>query len=112
MAQGRDVVDFSIGDPAEPTPPFIVEALRRAVPAILWLNYPHNRTGAGAPPAFSAHALALAARHGFVVCSDEAYGELTFGNEPATTLLAAGKERALVFHTLSKRSAMTGFRSG
>jgi succinyldiaminopimelate transaminase len=79
--------------------------------AILWLNYPHNPTGAMAPLAFYAHALELAHRHGFIVCSDEAYGELTF-DTPATTLLAAGKERALVFHTLSKRSAMTGYRSG
>jgi succinyldiaminopimelate transaminase len=79
--------------------------------AILWLNYPHNPTGASAPPALHGRALALAARHGFCVCSDEAYSELSFG-PPATSLLAAGTENALAFHTLSKRSAMTGFRSG
>jgi succinyldiaminopimelate transaminase len=28
------VIDFSIGDPREPTPPFIAEAMRRAVPAV------------------------------------------------------------------------------
>jgi acetylornithine aminotransferase len=79
--------------------------------AILWLNYPHNPTGAAAPPGLHARALALAARHGFCVASDEAYCELTFG-APAASLLEAGTERALAFHTLSKRSAMTGFRSG
>jgi LL-diaminopimelate aminotransferase len=31
---GRTVIDFSIGDPREPTPDFIPEALRRAVPAV------------------------------------------------------------------------------
>ena len=31
---GLSVIDFSIGDPREPTPAFIVEALRESVPAI------------------------------------------------------------------------------
>ena len=31
---GVDLVDFSIGDPREPTPAFIPEALRSAVPAV------------------------------------------------------------------------------
>ncbi|MEO6463565.1 MAG: aminotransferase class I/II-fold pyridoxal phosphate-dependent enzyme, partial [Candidatus Eisenbacteria bacterium] len=79
--------------------------------AILWLNYPHNPTGALAPRALYERALALAARHGFCVCSDEAYSELTFGAAPASSLLSFGMERGLVFQTLSKRSAMTGFRS-
>ncbi len=33
-AEGRTVIDFSIGDPREPTPAFIPDALRRAVPAV------------------------------------------------------------------------------
>jgi succinyldiaminopimelate transaminase len=79
--------------------------------AILWLNSPHNPTGAVTPLATYAKALALARRHGFCVASDEAYSELWF-DAPPPSLLAAGVERALVFQTLSKRSAMTGFRSG
>ncbi len=31
---GERVIDFSIGDPREPTPPFILEALRQAVPEV------------------------------------------------------------------------------
>jgi len=79
--------------------------------ALLWLNYPHNPTGASATRDLYTQALSLARRHGFVVLSDEAYSELTFG-DPAPSLLSAGLERALVFQTLSKRSAMTGYRSG
>lgn len=79
--------------------------------AILWLNYPHNPTGAMATTALYAKALALAARHGFCVASDEAYSEMSF-RAPAPSLLSVGVERGLAFHTLSKRSAMTGFRSG
>ncbi len=80
--------------------------------AILWLNSPHNPTGACAPRMLYEQARALAARHGFCVASDEAYSELWFGAEPPVSLLSVGTERALVFQTLSKRSAMTGFRSG
>jgi acetylornithine aminotransferase len=79
--------------------------------AVLWLNYPHNPTGASATKDLYAQALSLARRYGFVVLSDEAYSELTF-DRPAPSLLSAGLERALVFQTLSKRSAMTGYRSG
>jgi succinyldiaminopimelate transaminase len=79
--------------------------------AILWLNYPHNPTGALGTSALYERALALAVRHGFCVASDEAYSELTFG-APALSLLSSGTSNALVFQTLSKRSAMTGFRSG
>jgi len=38
---GERLIDFSIGDPREPTPPFIPEALRRAVPEIS--QYPTTR---------------------------------------------------------------------
>ena len=38
---GETVIDFSIGDPREPTPPFIPDALRRAVPEIS--QYPTTR---------------------------------------------------------------------
>jgi len=43
-AAGTTVVDFSIGDPREPTPPFIPDALRAAVPEVS--QYP---TTAGLP---------------------------------------------------------------
>ena len=46
-----------------------------------------------------------------VVASDEAYSEIYFDGPPPS-LLQAGIDRALVFHSLSKRSAMTGYRTG
>jgi acetylornithine aminotransferase len=79
--------------------------------ALLWLNYPHNPTGASAAPALYARALELAREHGFVVASDEAYSEMWF-DAPEPSLLGAAPGPWLVFQTLSKRSAMTGFRSG
>jgi aspartate/methionine/tyrosine aminotransferase len=51
-------------------------------------------------------------RHDFLIGSDEAYTELWFDEPPASALQAADRSRILVFQTLSKRSSMTGYRSG
>jgi len=80
--------------------------------ALLWINSPHNPTGAVLDAAGGARVVELARRHGFWVASDEAYGDLWFGSEPPGTLLAHGLENVVGLFTLSKRSAMTGFRSG
>jgi acetylornithine aminotransferase len=46
------------------------------------------------------------------VGSDEAYTELWFDGPPASALQAGDRSRMIVFQTLSKRSSMTGYRSG
>ncbi len=79
---------------------------------LLWVNYPHNPTGALAPRAFYDELAEAAERHDFVVGSDEAYTELWFGEPPPSALQAADRSRFVVFQTLSKRSSMTGYRSG
>ncbi len=80
--------------------------------AIVWVNYPHNPTGAVAPLSFYEELAELAARHDFVIASDEAYTELWFDEPPPSALQAADRSRVIVFQTLSKRSSMTGYRSG
>jgi len=80
--------------------------------ALLWVNYPHNPTGAIAPREFYDELAEAAARHDFVVGSDEAYTELWFETPPPSALQAADRSRFVVFQTLSKRSSMTGYRSG
>jgi acetylornithine aminotransferase len=80
--------------------------------ALLWLNSPHNPTGAVLDEATGARVVALARRHGFWVASDEAYADLWFEGGPPGTLLRHGLDNILALFTLSKRSAMTGFRSG
>lgn len=52
-ARGLPLVDFSIGDPREPTPPFIVDALRSAVPAVS--QYPTTRGTPGLRAAISGY---------------------------------------------------------
>ena len=80
--------------------------------ALVWVNYPNNPTAASAPRSFFAELAELAARHDFLVCSDEAYSELWFDEPPASALELPDRSHAVVFNTLSKRSSMTGYRSG
>jgi succinyldiaminopimelate transaminase len=80
--------------------------------AILWVNYPNNPTGASAPSAFFDELAARAREHDFVLASDEAYTELWFDEPPGSALQVRSLRNVLVFNTLSKRSSMTGYRSG
>ncbi|HZT53245.1 MAG TPA: aminotransferase class I/II-fold pyridoxal phosphate-dependent enzyme [Gaiellaceae bacterium] len=80
--------------------------------ALVWVNYPHNPTGAVAPRAFYDELAEAAERHDFLIASDEAYTELWFDEPPPSALQAADRSRVVVFQTLSKRSSMTGYRSG
>ncbi len=80
--------------------------------AIFWVNYPNNPTGAVAPLSFYEHLSELAERYDFVIASDEAYSELWFDEPPPSALQAPDRSRVVVFQTLSKRSSMTGYRSG
>jgi len=80
--------------------------------AVLWLNYPNNPTGAVAPMELYERLASLARERGFVLASDEAYSELWFDEPPASALELADLRNVAVFNTLSKRSSMTGYRSG
>ncbi len=81
--------------------------------AILWLNYPNNPTGAVAPLSFLEHAADLARRHDFLLALDEAYSEVWFDAGPPASALELGDlTNVVVLNTLSKRSNMTGYRSG
>src|SRR3954451_2915372 len=80
--------------------------------ALFWVCYPNNPTGAVAPLSFYEELAARARDHGFLLCSDEAYSELWFDEPPASALQVADRTNVVVFNTLSKRSSMTGYRSG
>ncbi len=84
--------------------------LRRA--AIVWINYPNNPTGAVAPLGFLERIADLSREHGFLLACDEAYTELWFEQPPHSALEVRGRGNVAVFNTLSKRSSMTGYRSG
>jgi succinyldiaminopimelate transaminase len=86
------------------------EDWRRA--ALVWVNYPNNPTGATASPHFFERLAALAREYGFVLASDEAYSELWFDEPPVSALQLDDLTNVAVFNSLSKRSSMTGYRSG
>lgn len=81
--------------------------------AILWINYPNNPTGAVAPLGFLREAADRCRARDVLLASDEAYSELWFEGGPPPSVLQLGDlDGVLALNTLSKRSSMTGYRSG
>ena len=81
---------------------------------IAWIGYPHNPTGATVDLPYLRDQLAVARAHDVVLCSDECYQELWFDTPAPSLLEATGDDArgALAVLSLSKRSGMTGYRSG
>ncbi len=81
--------------------------------AIVWINYPHNPTGACVEKSYYKEQLAICNKYNIILASDECYQDMWFGSTtPPPSLLEVGYSGALVFHSCSKRSGMTGYRSG
>src|ERR687886_705805 len=77
---------------------------------ILWINYPHNPTGALATCSYLEKVAQTCREHDILLFSDECYNDLYAGERPLS-ILEITKERTLAFCSLSKRSGMTGYRS-
>ncbi len=84
--------------------------LRRA--SVVFLNYPHNPTGFCLSDALFRRWVEVREEFGFVLVSDECYVDLHHEGPPPQSLLQFGRKGCLVLHSLSKRSGMTGYRSG
>ena len=80
--------------------------------AIVWINYPNNPTGAVAPLELLVQLAELSRTYEFLLACDEAYTELWFDRPPHSGLEVRELGNVAVFNTLSKRSSMTGYRSG
>ncbi len=78
---------------------------------VFWVSYPHNPTGAVAPRDYLRRVGDAAKRYGFVVASDECYADIYFGSPPPS-MLEVQVENVVAIHSCSKRSGMTGYRSG
>jgi len=78
---------------------------------LFWVSYPHNPTGAMAPRDYLERVGRAALDHGFVVASDECYADIYF-EEPPLSMLQVQVENVLAIHSCSKRSGMTGYRTG
>nr|WP_309689638.1 LL-diaminopimelate aminotransferase [Armatimonas sp.] len=81
---------------------------------LLFLNYPHNPTGATAPLSFFEEAVRFAKEYDLLICNDCAYAEVGYdGYKPPSILQAKGaKDVAIETHSLSKTFNMTGWRIG
>ena len=78
---------------------------------ILWINYPNNPTGATITKKELQEILAFCRDYDIILASDEAYTEIYF-EDPPPSALEVSKKGVVAFHSLSKRSAMTGYRVG
>jgi LL-diaminopimelate aminotransferase len=81
---------------------------------IMWLDYPNNPTGAGAPMEFLERAVAFARKYDLVICYDNPYCDLTYDGYVAPSILEVpgAKEVAVEFNSLSKTYNMAGWRVG
>lgn len=80
---------------------------------VLWLNSPHNPTGAVFTRAEIEAIAALARRHDLWLLSDEVYEDLAFARPHLSPRSLPGMaERTVVVSSLSKSHAMPGFRLG
>ena len=76
----------------------------------VWINYPHNPTGATASLSYLEELAAFCHEHDILIFSDECYNDVYSGQAPPS-ILEVTRERTLAFVSLSKRSGMTGYRS-
>lgn len=83
-------------------------------PKLLILNYPHNPTAMTIEADFWDKAIAMCRRHGVMIISDFAYGEVNFDKYKAPSFLSAegSKEIGVEFTTMSKSFNMAGWRCG
>lgn len=81
---------------------------------IVWTCSPHNPTGAVTPPDVLRDFVERSAEHGVLLCADECYMDLYDADPPVSVLEVAGpgSPGVLSYLSLSKRSGMTGYRSG
>ena len=85
---------------------------------IVWTCSPHNPTGSVATAAELANLVTRSRVSGALFFSDECYTDIyeedAFDDPPASVLEVAGEESrgVLAFFSCSKRSGMTGYRSG
>src|SRR5437764_204530 len=106
--RGAEIFDFGVGDPVEPTPSFIRQALIDALDPIS--QYP---TGASIDLHYLLEQVAVAQEYDILLCGDDCYLDLYFSEDaPPPALLQVSQSGVLSVGSLSKRSGMTGYRSG
>ncbi len=78
---------------------------------MVWINTPHNPSGAVMSADHLRHTWEACREHDILLVSDECYMDVWF-DTPPVSLLQVATEGVLAMFSLSKRSGMTGYRSG
>jgi aspartate/methionine/tyrosine aminotransferase len=80
--------------------------------ALVLCNSPGNPTGSAVPGSELRALVDLARARDLWLCSDEIYGQLTFGPAPSLFAQPGAPERTVLLDGFSKAHAMTGWRLG
>lgn len=92
--------------------------------AAIWINYPHNPTGATAPREYWERVVEWCHKTDTILLSDDCYIDIydskidkmpvedTHSDQRPLCPLQLSSDRVLSFMSLSKRSGLTGYRSG
>lgn len=95
------------------TPDMVPAETWRASP-LAWICNPHNPAGSITSAEMLRAFVEQGAESDTLICSDECYADLYDGEAPHSILEFAGPDQrgVLAYLSLSKRSGMTGYRSG
>jgi LL-diaminopimelate aminotransferase len=87
-----------------------LEVLQKA--KVLYLNYPHNPTGAVITKEKLEEIVEFARRHSILICYDNAYSEIVFDQEKPISLMEieGAKEVGVELFSLSKLTSLAGWR--
>jgi LL-diaminopimelate aminotransferase len=78
---------------------------------LMWINYPSNPTGVMITKEKLKEVIDFGKDNNIIIGSDECYTEIYYGEKPLS-ILELAKEGVFAIQSLSKRSAMTGYRIG
>lgn len=81
---------------------------------LMFLNYPNNPTGAVCDLEFFKKAVDFCKKYNILLCSDQAYSEMTYDDyvAPSVLQIEGAKDIAIEFFSHSKSYNMTGWRVG
>ena len=80
--------------------------------AAVWINYPHNPTGATASEKYLNELVEWCESNDTILLSDDCYVDIYTSESQPLSPLSLGSRNVISFMSLSKRSGLTGFRSG
>ena len=78
---------------------------------LAWINSPHNPSGAVMSRDDLRRTWEVCREHDILLASDECYADVWY-DEPPASILQISQEGVLAVFSLSKRSGMTGYRTG